>query len=223
MKQTSMIASGAARDYPRPAVTADVVVWSVQRKGPHVLLIQRRHQPYEGCWALPGGFMEIDETLEQTARRELVEETGLYDLLMEPLCPFDAPDRDPRGRVITMAYLALLDAREAHLDAHAGDDAREARWWPVSELPPLAFDHDRIIEVARAHLRRRLLGDDLGRHLLPDPFTARELGMAFSATLGAPVRARSVLRLLRAAGVIEQVDAGRYRYVDHGEQSWPYL
>lgn len=209
--------------YPRPSMTVDVVVWAARQGQPHVLLIRRRHWPYEGHWALPGGFMEITETLEQAARRELAEETGLAEIPLEPLQPFDAPDRDPRQRVITMAFLAVVNEQEAGAALRAGDDASDIRWWPMTELPPLAFDHDQIIAAARAHLRRRLLSEDLGRRLLPEAFTAIELRRAFTALLGEPIEARPVLRLLRAAGVIEPIAAGVYRYRQLPGALWPYF
>ncbi len=215
--------SSPADEYPRPSVTADVVVWAARQGQPHVLLIQRRHWPYEGHWALPGGFVEITETLEQAALRELAEETGLTGIPLEPLQPFDAPGRDPRQRVITMAFLAVLNEREAGAVLRAGDEASDIRWWPVAKLPPLAFDHDRILAAARAHLRRRLLGDDGGRRLLPEVFTAAELRRAFAAILGEPVTARPVLRLLRASGVIEPAAAGTYRYRQPSGALWPYF
>lgn len=202
----------ALDSYPRPSVTADVVVWAVRAGSPHILLIRRRAWPFEGHWALPGGFMEITETLEEAARRELAEETGLTDVVLEPLRPFDRPDRDPRKRVITMAYLALVPGEDADLAVRAGDDATDAAWWPLAQLPPLAFDHDEVIAAARAHLRRRLLTEDLGRQRLPDRFTARQLARAFTRLLGEPVAARPTLRLLRAAGMVEPLGGGWYRY-----------
>ncbi|MDW8100201.1 MAG: NUDIX domain-containing protein [Anaerolineae bacterium] len=204
-------------------MTVDVVVWAARQRQPYVLLIRRRHWPYEGHWALPGGFIEITETLEQAARRELAEETGLVEIPLEPIQPFDAPNRDPRQRVITMAFLAVLCEQEANAALRAGDDASDIRWWPMAELPPLAFDHDRIIAAARGHLRRRLLGEDLGRRLLPETFTAAELRQAFTALLGEPITAQPVLRLLRAAGVIEPVAAGSYRYRQPPNAPWPYF
>lgn len=202
----------ALDSYPRPSITADVVVWAVRASSPHILLIRRRAWPFEGYWALPGGFMEITETLEESARRELAEETGLTDVVLEPLRPFDRPDRDPRKRVITMAYLALVPGEDVDLAVRAGDDATDAAWWPLAQLPPLAFDHDEVIAAARAHLRRRLLTEDLGRLRLPERFTAQQLTRAFSRLLGEPVAAWPTLRLLRAADAIEPLGGGWYRY-----------
>ena len=130
--------------YPRPAVTADTLVFSSDRK--EILLIQRKNEPYKGCWAFPGGFMEMDETLEQCARRELSEETSLQVGDMVEIGSFSKVDRDPRGRVITTAYYTFVDKNAAH--PHAADDAAEIQWFPLNTLPPLAFDHQEILEKA---------------------------------------------------------------------------
>ncbi|GAB4515889.1 MAG: NUDIX domain-containing protein [Anaerolineae bacterium] len=209
--------------YPRPSVTADVVVWSAIQGTPHILLIRRRHWPYENCWALPGGFLDITETLEEAARRELAEETGLTVSILEPLLPFDAPERDPRKRVITMAYLALVPNAKAVAPVEAGDDAIDAQWWPFLEMPELAFDHDQIIVAAQRHLRRRLLGDDLGRHLMPAPFDEPMLADVIQQWLGESPDTERVLKLLLAAGVIEPVDERHYRYRELEAQAWPYF
>ena len=132
--------------YPRPAVTADCVVMSEDHDGKRqVLLIKRKNPPYKGCWAFPGGFMEMDETLEQCALRELYEETGLKvaGKIVE-LKSFSAIDRDPRGRCVTVAFLIEIPMAEVH----GSDDAVEARWWPLDNLPQLAFDHKEILHVA---------------------------------------------------------------------------
>lgn len=133
--------------YPRPMLTADCVVLNPRAE---VLLVQRGNEPYRGSWALPGGFMEMDETIEHCAARELQEETGITvpegDLRL--IGVYSTPGRDPRGRTVTAAYLVRLPDSQV---ATAGDDAAAVRWWPVASLPPLAFDHADIIADALAH------------------------------------------------------------------------
>ena len=131
-------------EYPRPMLTADSVVVSPRAE---VLLVRRGNDPFRGCWALPGGFMEMDETIEQCAVRELNEETGLVVGLdnLRLVGVFSAPGRDPRGRTVTVAYAVHLDAP---VTATAGDDAAEVRWWSLADLPPLAFDHAEVIDAA---------------------------------------------------------------------------
>lgn len=136
-------------DYPRPMLTADCVV---VRSGSEVLLVRRGGEPFKGCWALPGGFMEMDETIEHCAVRELEEETGLRfaerDLRL--IGVYSAPGRDPRGRTVTAAYrVELVEQSAENGRPVAGDDAAEVRWWPLAALPPLAFDHAEIIAAAQ--------------------------------------------------------------------------
>jgi 8-oxo-dGTP diphosphatase len=137
--------------YPRAALTVDAVVFGSSPDGLHVLLIRRAAPPFEGTWALPGGFLELDETLEQAALRELREETGVQLTRMEQLRVFDAVDRDPRERVISVAYMAQVDVA-AH-PARGDDDASEAQWFALEALPPLAFDHAQVLAVAQERLR----------------------------------------------------------------------
>jgi len=127
--------------YPRPAVTADCVVMT-REQTPRVLLIQRAAEPFMGNWAFPGGFMNMDETVEQCCVRELEEETGLKITEIEQIGTYSAVDRDPRGRTITVAFLARMDDPAA---VQGMDDAAKAQWFPIDELPPLAFDHDKIM------------------------------------------------------------------------------
>lgn len=127
--------------YPRPAVTADCVVIT-KEEVPKVLLIQRANEPYKDCWAFPGGFMEMNETTEQCAIRELKEETGLDVREMKQLGCYSEVDRDPRGRTITVAYLAFIDEPQ---EVQGFDDAAKAEWFPINDLPELAFDHDMIM------------------------------------------------------------------------------
>lgn len=137
-------------DYPRPAVTADVVVVTLEAQ-PRVLLIRRKHDPFADCWALPGGFVNMEESLEDAARRELLEETGVCLGTLEQLAAFGAPQRDPRGRVISVAFLARVDPGQ--VQPRGGDDATEAAWHPLRRLPKLAFDHREILALAKRRLR----------------------------------------------------------------------
>ena len=130
--------------YPRPAVTADCIVITREAE-PKVLLIQRGGEPFKGAWAFPGGFMDMDETTEPCAIRELEEETGLHVSDIKQIGAYSKVDRDPRGRTITVAYLAIIDEPIA---VTGQDDAAKAEWWPVDALPPLAFDHDEIMADA---------------------------------------------------------------------------
>lgn len=142
-------------EYPRPAVTADCLIFGSEAgRARKVLLIRRKHDPYQGCWAFPGGFLNMDETLEQCARRELAEETGITSpLRLEELKSFSIVDRDPRGRTITVAFLAMADLASLP-PARGGDDASEAQWFDLDQLPALAFDHDEILRCALQRLQQ---------------------------------------------------------------------
>jgi 8-oxo-dGTP diphosphatase len=139
-------------EWPRPAVTVDVVIVTREAK-PRVLLIRRGHEPFKGMWAIPGGFVEIDEALDVAARRELFEETGVKAKDLVQLHTFGDPKRDPRGRNISVAYLALVNAED--LQPRAGDDAAEVGWFSLARPPKLAFDHKDILAVARKYLKER--------------------------------------------------------------------
>lgn len=132
-------------DYPRPAVTADCVVIAKENE-PKVLLIQRGNEPFKGQWAFPGGFMNMEETTEQCAVRELEEETGLKVTEIKQIGAYSKVDRDPRGRTVTVAYLVVIDKAKA---VKGGDDAAKAQWFPISGLPKLAFDHEEIMKDAK--------------------------------------------------------------------------
>lgn len=132
-------------DCPHPAVTVDIAVFREREGRLEVLLIRRGHDPFKGRWALPGGFVDQDESLERAASRELMEETGLKRLSLVQVGAFGDPGRDPRGHTVTIAFAGLLDR---HRQVQAGDDAADARWWPVTRPPRLAFDHRRILATA---------------------------------------------------------------------------
>ena len=137
-------------DWPRPAVTTDIVVFAERQGRPSILLIRRKGEPFAGDWALPGGYLEEDETLEACAARELHEETGLETADLRLFGTFSEPGRDPRGRTVSVAFLTRVDA--GAVEPRAGDDAAETRWFACDALPVLAFDHDRIIARAIAAL-----------------------------------------------------------------------
>ena len=156
-------------DYPRPAVTVDVVLLGHDGKTLRTLLIQRAHNPFAGCWAFPGGFLEMDESIEAGARRELLEETGVSELaFLTPLAVFGDVHRDPRGRVIGLAHIGIV---KWPTPAKGSDDAREAAWSPVDELPPLAFDHQAIWSAASDWLNLVQLDEPLDRLIHPPRLT----------------------------------------------------
>ena len=166
-------------DYPRPAVTTDCVIFGYDGKELKVLLIERGIEPFKGCWAFPGGFLNMDEDALAGARRELKEETGLEDAFIEQFHTFSEPGRDPRGRVITIAHYALVKIQEVE----GGDDAAQARWFPIGEVPPLAFDHDRILRMAMSRLKEKIHFEPVGFELLPDVFTMPQLQNLYEAIL----------------------------------------
>ncbi len=141
-------------EYPRPAVTVDAVVF---RKGNYdweVLLIKRLNAPFEGYWALPGGFIDEEETLEQAVERELFEETSLKGIKLQQLRAFSNPHRDPRGRTIGVAFVGIL--KDSNVEVHANDDAKEVRWFSLDSLPELAFDHSEIMDCAMEWLEKQI-------------------------------------------------------------------
>jgi 8-oxo-dGTP diphosphatase len=138
-------------DYPRPALSADIAVFRQAGRSFEVLLIQRKYPPYQGMWALPGGFMEIDETLEETAARELEEETGLKNVELKQLKAFSQVDRDPRTRVVTVVFYGMVSMENSL--ATGGDDAERAEWFSVESLPQLGFDHVQIIGLMLDRLK----------------------------------------------------------------------
>ncbi len=149
--------------YPHPAVTTDCVVFAFDGEKLHVLLIKRGFEPYRGSWAFPGGFLTPDEDADQCALRELHEETQLVPGFIEQFHTYSAPGRDPRERVISIAYIAIVKLSEVT----AGDDAADVRWFPIDSLPPLAFDHDVIIKDAIARLKEKIALGQVEADLLP--------------------------------------------------------
>lgn len=194
--------------YDRPSVTADVVAFGLRENDLQVLLVKRGRWPFEGYWAIPGGFVEMDESLEEAARRELEEETGVEDVYLEQLYTFGDPGRDPRTRVITVAYLAVVPP--GWRSPRAGDDAAEVRWWSMYDLPgELAFDHAEILDYALTRLRYKLEYTAVGFQLLPDEFTLPELQMAYEVILGEKLDKANFRKKLARADVVESVGVFR--------------
>ena len=195
-----------ATPHSQPSVTVDVVIFTLRSDDLQVLLVKRKAAPYARRWAIPGGFVNRGEPLAAAARRELEDETGLRDVYLEQLYTFGDPKRDPRGHVITIAYIALVPAP---LAVRAGSDAADARWWSVRDLPALAFDHAHIIEYALTRLRYKLEYTAVGFQLLPAAFTLSELQKAYEIILGVPLDKRNFRRKILEAQIIEETGAQR--------------
>lgn len=174
-------------EHPRAALTVDCVVFGFDGESLQVLLIRRGLAPFKNKWALPGGFVRVDETLDDAARRELEEETGLRDAFLEQLYTFGAVDRDPRERVVSVAYYALVKPGLVTADT----DAAEAKWFPISSLPALAFDHTDIFTTALTRLRGKLTYQPIGFELLPPKFTLTQLQHLYEAVLGTQIDKRN--------------------------------
>ncbi len=194
--------------YERPSVTVDVAIFTLRERELHVLLIQRNRWPFKGCWALPGGFIEMNESLEESARRELEEETGVRDVYLEQLYTFGNPDRDPRTRVISISYIALVQSDKHVL--RTSDETTDVRWFPMREIPQeLAFDHDHILETAYSRLRSKLEYTTLAFQLLPEMFSMLELKDIYEQILGEKLDKGNFYRKIKEAGVLEETNKVR--------------
>jgi len=194
-------------DYPRPSVTVDLVIFTIAEDDLKVLLIRRGQEPFKGRWALPGGFVEIDESLERAAARELKEEVGVTNVYLEQLYTFGEPKRDPRGRVISVSYFALVDAERQRIVA--ASDAAEAQWRSVFDAPKLAFDHARILDTAVWRLRNKIEWTTVGYELLPKKFTLSELQRVYEIILQRPVDKRNFRKKILAQGQILELNETR--------------
>jgi len=191
-------------DYPRPSVTVDCVVFGLDDEDLKVLLIERDRPPFAGTWALPGGFVEPAETLAAAALRELAEETGVSKVFLEQLYTFGEPGRDPRDRVITVAYYGLV--RRLDHAPKAASDARSVGWFPASRCPPLAFDHAEIVALARQRLQAKLRYQPVGFELLPRKFTLSQIQRVYEAVLERPLDKRNFRKKLLGTGVLMELD-----------------
>lgn len=192
-------------EYPRPSVTVDAVVFGldVNEDELRVLLIQRDLEPYRGRWALPGGFVDMGESLEDAARRELKEETGIGKAFLEQLFTFGDVNRDPRGRVVSVAYYGLINLNEQSL--RADTDARNAAWFALSDIPDLAFDHGRILETAHQRVKGKVTYEPIGFELLPDKFTLSQLQRVYEVILGRSLDRRNFRKKVQGMGLLVEL------------------
>ena len=188
--------------YPHPSVTTDCVIFGFDGSRLNVLLIERGIEPYKGRWAFPGGFIKMDEPASAGALRELREETGLETAYIRQFHTFSDPDRDPRERVITIAYYALVRLSEVK----AGDDAAKAQWFPLTDVPALAFDHDLILRRATAELRRQIHFEPIGFELLPEKFTMTQLQHLYEAILSVKFDRRNFSNKMQKLGILNQLE-----------------
>lgn len=188
--------------YPHPAVTTDCVIFGYDGRKLKVLLIERGIEPYKGRWAFPGGFLNMDETAEEGALRELQEETGLTGPYIKQFHTFTDPARDPRERVITIAFYALVRLQ----DVRGGDDAARAQWFALDEIPPLAFDHEELLQKAQIALRRHIHFEPIGFELLPERFTMSQLQNLYEAILDVQFDRRNFSKKMLRIGLILEVE-----------------
>jgi 8-oxo-dGTP diphosphatase len=181
-------------------VTVDIVLSTIMNRSLHVLLIRRLAKPFENRYALPGGFVLEEESLDQAAARELREEAGVEKVYLEQLYTFGDPKRDPRGRVITASYYALVPHTQF---LQAGTDASEAAWFPVAKLPSLAFDHKKIVEYAHQRIRNKLDYTGVGFELLPEKFTLSELQLVHEAILDETLDKRNFRRKITQRAIVK--------------------
>jgi 8-oxo-dGTP diphosphatase len=179
--------------YPRPALTVDCVVFGLDGENTlKVMLIKRKLPPFAGEWALPGGFVRVEESVDAAARRELQEETGIKNVFLEQLYTFGEVERDPRERVVSVAYYALVNLQDYEI--YADTDASQAEWFALTDLPALAFDHGEILRVAITRLQGKLRYEPIGFELLPQKFTLSQLQKLYETVLGQDLDKRNFRR-----------------------------
>ncbi|MEY4903203.1 MAG: hypothetical protein RLZZ292_1018 [Bacteroidota bacterium] len=187
------------------SLTVDCVIFGYDDEALNILLIQRGIEPFINEWALPGGFVLAHETLDEAARRELKEEAGIENMYMEQLYTFGNLDRDPRGRVVSVAYFALVKLAD-YQDVSADTDAKDARWFPIALLPKLAFDHAEILEIALHRLQAKVLYEPIVFELLPEKFVFGQLEKVYEAILQRKIDRRNFRKKILATGYVIELD-----------------
>jgi len=197
------------KEYARPSVTADIIIFTIKDNNLKVLLVKRKLEPFKDMWAIPGGFVKLDESLENAAKRELMEETGVKEVYLEQLYTFGEPNRDPRERVITVAYFALVNSDNIKL--RATTDVSDVKWFSVSQIPKLAFDHATILEYALKRLRWKFEYTSIAFSLLPEKFTLGELQKTYEIIFSKEFDKRNFrkkifsLDILNERGIMKEV------------------
>jgi 8-oxo-dGTP diphosphatase len=187
-------------DYPQPSVTVDCVIFGYDGSQLSALLLNRREEPFKNKWTLPGGFLRMEESLEDCAGRILATKTGLNKLFLEQLCTFGNVHRDPRGRVLSVGYYALVNPRKFSLVA--GEAANEVKWFAISKLPPMGFDHKHIFTTALSRLKAKLTYQPIGFELLEKKFTLTELQLLYECILERPIDKRNFRKRLLESGIL---------------------
>ncbi len=190
--------------YKKPGVTVDCVVFGLDEQDLKIILIERDLEPFKGRWALPGGFIHLNESLEQAAMRELKEETGIESVFLEQLYTFGQVSRDPRDRVISIAYYALVNLRDYTIKA--ATDARSAAWFSVDDIPQLAFDHNGIVDVALKRVKGKVRYEPIGFELLPEKFTLTELQRMYEKILEQNVDKRNFRKKILSMDLLKELD-----------------
>lgn len=214
-------------EHESPAVTVDIVIFTIQDDDLKVLLVRRKYPPYKNKWAIPGGFVRYEEPLEDAAMRELFEETGVRDVYIEQLYTFGEPKRDPRKRVITVAYFALISSE--NLVVRPQTDVSDVRWFSIYSLPSPAFDHDKIISYALKRLRNKIMYTDIAFQLMPERFTLTELQNAYQVILNKELDKRNFRKKILSSNLLEKTEEKRvdgrhrpamlYRFSPHTENN----
>lgn len=188
--------------WEKPSVTVDIVIFTILEKTLKVLLVKRKIEPFRDRWAIPGGFVLAKEPLDRAAKRELEEETGVKDVYLEQLYTFGDPSRDPRGRVITVTYMALVDATKIQL--HATTDVSDAQWFPFKKIPELAFDHEKILDYAVKRLQWKFEYTTVAFSLLPKEFTLNQLQTIYEIVFNRIFDKRNFTKKILALNILKK-------------------
>lgn len=220
-KKAEQDASSGLAHYETPLVTVDIVLFSVIQNRLQVLLIKRKSDPFEHMWAIPGGFIRTGETLEQAAAHRLEEETSIENIYLEQLHAFGTPGRDPRARVITVAYYALVSIDKLSPEAQA--NAEDVQWFSVSELPELAFDHKLIVEAALRRLKKQLQSTPVAFQLLPGKFTLTELQRVYELILEKTLDKRNFRKKILSSDILEDTGETKMEGYHRPAQLYSFL